>query len=67
MALFSECHIRADRLVARSKADVPLDPEEQPDYQANREISADHAAFLVMKDGAEQLPLNQVAHLSQII
>lgn len=53
-ALYSECHIKADKLVALSTIDVPLDPEEQGDYRANREIVADHAAFGAMKDDAKQ-------------
>ncbi len=54
LALYSECHIRADRLIALSTTDVPLDPEEQAEYRANREIVADHTAFIAMKDDARQ-------------
>ncbi|MGH9448702.1 MAG: hypothetical protein ACRD3O_23755, partial [Terriglobia bacterium] len=54
LALFSECHIRADRLIALSTTDVPIDPEEQAEYRANREIVADHTAFIAMKDDAKQ-------------
>ena len=53
-ALYSECHINADKLVPLSTTDVPLDPEEQAEYRANRDIVADHAAFRVMKDDAKQ-------------
>jgi hypothetical protein len=52
-ALYSECHINADKLVPLSTTDVPLDPEEQAEYRANREIVADHAAFGAMKDDAK--------------
>lgn len=53
-ALYSECHIAADKLIALGTTDVALDPEDQPDYRANREIVADHAAFHAMKDDARQ-------------
>jgi hypothetical protein len=54
LALYSECHIRADKLIPLSTTDVPLDPEEQAEYRANREIVADHTAFIAMKDDAKQ-------------
>lgn len=38
--------------VALSTVDVPLDPEEQPDYRANREIVEDAVAYQAMKDDA---------------
>jgi len=53
-ALYSECHIKADKLISLATTDVPLDPEEQPEYRANREIVADHSAFLTMKDDAKR-------------
>ena len=52
LALYSECHIRAEKLVGQSTTEVPLDPEEQAEYKANRDIVADHDAFLAMKDDA---------------
>src|SRR6266481_4096610 len=52
-ALYSECHIRADRLIGLSTTDVPLDPEDQPEYRANRDIVSNNAAFLVMQDDAK--------------
>lgn len=54
LALYSECHIRADKLIALSTTDVPLDPEDQAEYRANREIVADHTAFIAMKSDAKQ-------------
>ncbi|MCC8154880.1 MAG: hypothetical protein LIP01_12180 [Tannerellaceae bacterium] len=48
-AVFCECHISADVLLDLCTVDVPLDPEEQPDYRANREIVEDSGAFLQMK------------------
>lgn len=51
-ATFIECHIKAGKLVALSTVDVPLDPDEQGDYRANREIVADHAAYKQMQADA---------------
>ena len=52
-ALYSECHIRASKLISLSTTDVPLDPEEQGEYRANRDIVADHSAFRAMKEDAK--------------
>ena len=54
LALYSECHISADKLISLSTTDVPLDPEEQPEYRANRDIVADHSAFHAMKGDAKK-------------
>lgn len=51
-ALFCECHIRASTLVAHGTVDVPLDPDEQAEYRANREIVEDHVAYERMKADA---------------
>ncbi len=51
-ASFVECHIRASKLITLGTVDVPLDPEEQADYRANRELVEDHVAFEQMKDDA---------------
>jgi hypothetical protein len=48
-ARYIECHVRASKLVSLSTIDVPLDPEEQAEYRANREIVEDHFAFERMK------------------
>lgn len=48
-AIFCECHIPADKFVQYGTKDVPLDPDEQPEYRANRELVEDNAAFLQMK------------------
>ncbi len=53
-ALYCECHVKASKLVPLSTTDVPLDPEEQAEYRANREVVADHTAFSSMKDDAQQ-------------
>jgi hypothetical protein len=49
---FCECYIRAEKLVRLSTIDVPLDPEDQPEYRANRELVEDAVAFQTMKDDA---------------
>jgi hypothetical protein len=51
-ARFCECHIRASKLIPLATIDVPLDPEEQEEYRANRELVTSHQAFDDMKDDA---------------
>lgn len=51
-ARFCECHISAQKFVSLSTIDVPLDPEEQPEYRANRDVAEDDVAFEVMKEDA---------------
>ncbi len=51
-AKYIECHIQASKFVELGTVDVPIDPEEQPEYRANRELVEDHAAFEKMKDDA---------------
>lgn len=53
-ARFCECHIRASKLIELSTIDVPLEPDEQGEYRANREIVADHLAFEAMKEDAKR-------------
>jgi hypothetical protein len=51
-ARFCECHISADKLVSLGTVDVPLDPDEQEEYRANRELVIAHHAFERMKTDA---------------
>lgn len=51
-ALFCECHIPADKFILYGTKDVPLDPDEQPEYRANRELVEDNIAFIQMKTDA---------------
>jgi len=44
-AHFCECHIKASVLIKGGTVDVPLDPDEQPEYRANRDLVLDHAAY----------------------
>lgn len=53
-ALYCECHVRGSKLVSVSTIDVPLDPDEQPEYRANREVVADAIAFMSMKKDAKE-------------
>ena len=48
-ALFCECHIRASTLTTFGTVDAPLDPDEQADYRANRDLLEDHVAYERMK------------------
>lgn len=48
-AIYCECHLKAETFLDFATIDVPLDPDEQPEYRANREIVEDHVAFDQMK------------------
>jgi hypothetical protein len=50
---FIEVHIKAEYIVTKGTIDVPLDPDEQGDYRANRDVLEDHAAFMRMKADAK--------------
>lgn len=49
---YCECHISAQKLISLGTIDVPLDPEEQQEYRANRDVVEDHIAFDKMKEDA---------------
>lgn len=51
-ALYCECHIRASTMIKLGTVDVALDPDEQGEYRANREIVEDHAAYAKMQSDA---------------
>lgn len=51
-ARFCECHIRASKLIPLATTEVPLDPEQQEEYRANRELVTSHQAFEKMKSDA---------------
>lgn len=51
-AFFIECHVIANDLIEKGTIDVPLDPENQPEYRANREVVEAHSAYEKMKDDA---------------
>jgi len=51
-AIYFECHIKASSLINLSTIDVPLDPDTQAEYRANRDVVEDHNAFIIMKQDA---------------
>jgi hypothetical protein len=51
-AWYCECHISATKLIALATTDVPLDPDEQPEYRANRNLVENDPAFVYMKNDA---------------
>lgn len=51
-AVFIECHIPASKISELGTTDVPLDADASPDYRANRDVVADHAAFEQMRNDA---------------
>src|SRR5215469_7479042 len=53
-ARYCECHIYADKLVGLATTDAPLDPTDQPDHKANREILGNAFAFTQMKEDTLQ-------------
>jgi hypothetical protein len=53
-ARYCECHVRANKIVSLGTIDVPLDPDEQSDYRANREMVENAPAFGRMKDDAKK-------------
>ncbi len=53
-AVFGEWHIPAKDLIELGTIDVPLDPENQPDYRANREFQEAHSAYRKMVDDANK-------------
>ena len=51
-AVFCECHVSAEKLIALCTTDVPLDPDEQPEYRSNRNVDFENSAFIQMKNDA---------------
>ena len=51
-AAFTECHVKGDAITLHGTTDVPLDPDESPEYRANRDIVTSHAAFERMQEDA---------------
>jgi hypothetical protein len=52
-AYYCESHMFAESLLKLTTTDVPLDPDEQAEYRANREIVEDDVAFDQMKKDAK--------------
>jgi hypothetical protein len=53
-ANYCECHIKASVLIQLGTTEAPLDPDEQMDYKANRELRLTHPAFVRMQSDAKQ-------------
>jgi hypothetical protein len=53
-AHYCECHIKGSKIVSLGTVDVPLDPEDQGDYRANREIVVNDAAYQTMIGDAKK-------------
>jgi hypothetical protein len=53
-ARYCECHIKASILSSLATADLPLDPDSQAQYRANREILTDDPGFRRMQDDAKK-------------
>ena len=51
-AHFCECHLVGSVICRSGMTGAPMDPDEQPEYKANRDIDEDSAAFQKMKDDA---------------
>ncbi|RIJ43201.1 hypothetical protein D1627_01950 [Pontibacter oryzae] len=54
LAFYIECHIKAKDICNKGTIDVPLDPENQSDYRANREVVENNPAYLKMLQDAEE-------------
>ena len=53
-ARYCECHIKASTLSSLATVDVPLDPDSQDQYRANREILTDDPGFRRMQEDAKK-------------
>jgi len=54
LAFYVECHIKAKDIIEKGTIDVPLDPDNQSDYRANREVVAGNPAYTKMIQDAER-------------
>jgi hypothetical protein len=53
-AHYCECHLKGSAIVSQGTVDVPLDPDEQPEYRANRQIVLNDSAFQAMRGDAKE-------------
>lgn len=54
LAFYIECHIKSTDIVSKGTIDVPLDPDSQPDYRANREVVLNNPAYQKMIEDAKK-------------
>lgn len=52
-ARYCECHVLGSKFIEYATPDAPLDPDEQSDYRANREVVENAPAFARMKEDAK--------------
>lgn len=52
---FTECHIKAKNIISKGTIDVSLDPDDQMEYRANRELVDKHPSFARMKEDANKM------------
>jgi hypothetical protein len=52
-AFYIECHVYSEDLIKKGTIDVPLDPENQPEYRANREVVEGNSAYEKMIEDAQ--------------
>ena len=60
-ARYCECHLSAKTIIKLGTIDVPLDPEEQGEYRANRDIVEDHVAYeQIVEDALERRTFSNI-------
>ena len=52
-ARYCDCHVRGSKFVELATPDAPLDPDEQGEYRANRDVVSNAPAFSKMKSDAK--------------
>ena len=52
-ARYCECHVLGSKFIEFATPDAPLDPDEQSDYRANRDVVENAPAFSRMKEDAK--------------
>jgi hypothetical protein len=52
-AFYIECHVHSSDVIGKGTIDVPLDPENQPEYRANREVVEGNVAYVKMIEDAQ--------------
>ena len=53
-AKYVQCHVRGNKIIEFGTTDVPLDPNEQAEYRANRKVVVNDKAFSRMKADAQK-------------
>lgn len=53
-AFYIECHILANELLKRIDLDAPVDPDNQEEYRANRELREENKFFKIMQEHAKK-------------